>query len=160
MTPVRLLTCASLFLALLLLGCSKGNPGAPAKIEGSVTYQGQPVKGGTVQFVTPEGTAYSTQIGGDGTYSISDVPDGELVITVETESVNPDKKTTAAGKDAEKRMKMTQQPPPEGRGGGATPAEKVAQYRKIPDKYGKAQTSPRTVNARSGRQVHNIELTD
>jgi len=136
----------------------KKNPLAPASISGAVSFQGQPIKGGTVQFFTPEGTAYSAQIGPDGTYSVSDVPEGELIITVETESVNPARKAAAAGKDMERREKIAQQPPPDGRGSGPAAAEKAASYLKIPEKYGNPKTSPLTVTVKSGRLVHPIEL--
>jgi hypothetical protein len=156
MTRVRLLVCLSFILPIWLLGCSK-NSQAPARLSGSVTYKGQPLKAGTMQLHAPDGVAYNAQIGEDGTYIATDIPEGELVITVETESFNPTKKA-AGGKDAEKRLKA-QQPPPPGRGsGGGTPADLSEHYVKIPEKYSNPKTSPLTVTVKSGRQVHNVAL--
>jgi hypothetical protein len=145
-------------------GCgSRVNPQAPAYISGSVTYKGKPVTGGTVQFVTQEGVAVSGGIDADGTYAVSDVPMGELIVVVETESINPDHKAST-GKDADRRTKMMgDRPPPPGqgpgpgaKGGGGTAGEQ--KYIKIPDQYTKAKTSPLTFTAKAGRQVHTIEL--
>jgi len=154
MTTPRLLSLAILILAIVLLGCSK-NPQAPAKISGSLAYKGQPIKAGTMQFHTPQGVAYSAQISTDGTYSATDLPEGELIITVETEHLNPAKKPpVATSKDAEKRKKMMQsreQP----QGSAVVPEEP---YIKIPEKYSNPKTSPLTVTLKSGRQVHNVDL--
>lgn len=155
MTRIRLSSGTALLLAVVLLGCAK-NKQAPGTVSGSVSYKGQPVKAGTVAFHTKEGTAYSGQISSDGTYSIVDLPEGELVVTVETESISPNKKASQ-GKDAEKRTKMMQQPPPSG---VAAAPDLSSLYTKIPNKYASSKTSPITATIKSGRQVHNIELTD
>lgn len=106
-------------------------------------------------FHTPEGTAYTAQIGEDGTYSATDLPEGELVVTVDTEFLNPARKSGAGtGKDAERRMKMMQGRMQEAPAG----SEKPLPYLKIDGKYGNPKTSPVTVTLKSGRQVHNIEL--
>ena len=152
MFKLRLLIATSLIVALV--GCST-NKSAPAKVSGSIAYKGQPIKAGTMQFHTPDGTAYDAQISPDGTYAATDIPEGEMVVTVETESINPDKKA-ATGKDAEKRGKMMQSPPG-GVGGAPTPTQ---HYIKIPSKYANSKTSPLTVTLTAGRQVQNFDLTD
>lgn len=106
-------------------------------------------------FHTPEGASYAAQINSDGTYNATDIPTGELVITVETESVKAEV-GSAGGKDAGRRMGVAQQQPPAGVGGPA-PEE---QYIKIPSKYANPKTSPLTVTLSAGRKVHNIDLTD
>ena len=147
--------CVTLFgLALLVIGCSK-NAGAPAKVSGSVTYNGKPVTAGTVSFHLPEGASLGAELTADGTYAISDVPEGELVVTVDTEAHNPTKKA-ASGRDADKRMKMSQQPPPPGMDAGPPPGA----YVKIPATYSNPKSSPLKVTLTSGRNVYNIVLTD
>ena len=54
MTRTRLLPLAFLLPAVALLGCS-GDKLAPAKVSGNITYNGQPLKAGTLQFHTKEG---------------------------------------------------------------------------------------------------------
>lgn len=157
MTLSRAALAGLLLLPLLALGCSSGNTLAPAKISGSVSYKGKPVTGGTVQFVDATGVAYPAVIADDGTYAVNDVPEGELIVTVETESVNPERKEAAQGKDYNRRMNIAQQPPPSG---SRVPnaQEQKAKYVKIPGSYANPKTTPLTYTANRGRQVYNIEL--
>jgi hypothetical protein len=151
-TPLLFLLC--LCFLVIALGCPT-NSQAPARVSGSVSYKGQAIKAGVMAFHTPDGTAYPAQISPDGTYTATDLPVGELVITVETESVN---KAGGAAQGAEaKRRQGTQQPPPAGVGGAPPPAEV---YVKIPAKYSNPKTSPLSVTLAAGRKVHNVELTD
>ena len=159
MTRVRLLFGALLAATLALVGCAK-NSFAPAKISGSVTYKGQPIKGGTMAFHTSDGVTYAAKLSSDGTYSATDIPEGELVVTIETESINPARKAAAMGKDGDKRMKMGMgQPPPAGRGGGPE-ADQTQFYVKIPEKFSKPNSSPLSVVVKSGRNVKDLEITD
>lgn len=152
MTPLRVLVFAA--AAFCLVGCSKSSP-APAKVSGSVTYKGQPIKAGTMAFHTSEGVAYPAVISDDGTYSATDLPEGELVVTVDTAHLDPSKKSAAGtGKDADRRNKMMQ-----GRMQDGPPdAAKAQPYTKLPEKYSNPKTSPLTVTLKSGRQVKDIEL--
>src|SRR2546421_12867772 len=86
-TLARLVLLVPLCLALaLVFGCSKRNPNAPASVNGKVTYKGAAVPAGTITFNAKAGK-YTTSLSTDGTYSSSDLPIGEMVVTVETESV-------------------------------------------------------------------------
>jgi hypothetical protein len=156
MSRLRPLLFVPAILAVVAAGCGGGNPIAPAAISGSVTYQGKPVTGGSIQFYSSSGTPYSATIGVDGTYSVSDVPVGDAVVCVETESVNPVHKAST-GKDAERRQAMMGgRQPPAGQSSGTTADNPV--YVKIPEKYSKQKTSPLTFAVKNGRQVHNIVL--
>jgi hypothetical protein len=140
-------------LLVVASGCPT-NSLAPARVSGSVSYKGQPIKAGAIAFHSPDGIAYPAQLASDGTYTATDLPTGDLVITVETESVN--KSAQPQGGDAKRRQGMQQQQPPDG---GAAP-NKAEVYTKIPSKYANPKTSPLTVTLAAGRKVHNIELTD
>ena len=153
MARVRFLSVASLLLTSGLLGCSGGDKQAPATVSGSLSYNGQPVKAGTMQFHTADGVPYSAQIAPDGTYTATDLPTGEMVVTVETESINPNKAAPKGG-DAARRMKMqVQQPAP-----GTTTAGDL--YVKIPRKYADPKSSPLKVTLERGRQTYDFTLTD
>ena len=148
------LAAIGLGACISLVGCAK-NPHAPASISGKISINGQPIKGGTMQFHTKQGTAYDASINNDGTYSATDIPEGELIITVETESISPQKKAPK-GAEATKRSKAgIVQPPPAGMAG---PPDLSTLYVKVPDDYAKPNTSPLSVTVKSGRQVHNVEL--
>jgi hypothetical protein len=146
-----ILPLAFLVLTVALAGCS-GKDAPAAKLSGAVTYNGQPVKAGNLRFHTSDGLAYSGVISPDGTYTATDLPDGELVVTLETEHLNPNRKAGAVGKDFDKRMKYQMQPAPSG---AVTPEEP---YIKVPEKYGNPRTSPVTITATRGRQVKDIEF--
>jgi hypothetical protein len=160
MSRLRPLLVVPIILTVIAAGCGGSNPNAPASISGSVNYKGKPVTGGSVQFYTQSGTPYSAAIGADGTYSVADVPLGELIVCVETESVNPVHKASTGKEASQRQASMGNRQPPAGQGGGSggTPSGEEPKYVKIPDKYAKSKTSPLTYTAKQGRQVHNIEL--
>jgi hypothetical protein len=95
-SKVRVLLFVPLFAGLLLIGC-KTSP-TPARVEGKVTYKGNLVTGGTITFhpvtgeVSGAGGNYQCIIRGDGTYSGDQMPSGDMVVTVETETINPNPK--------------------------------------------------------------------
>ena|SRR5258708_605019 len=150
MTKCRLLLAFPLVLGIIA-GCNKGNPNAPASVSGKVTYKDKTLTAGTVIFQTSEGTLYACPIKADGTYSGTDMPAGELAVTVETESVNPNKKAPQyGGKD---------------RAGAMSPGPRdrntdEGQYVKIPKKYEDKKTSPLTANLTKGKNTKDFELTD
>lgn len=158
---------ALLFVAIspmVFSGCSTSNTLAPARVSGKISYNGKPLKAGSLKFHTAQGTAYDGQISPDGTYTAQDLPIGETIITVETESINPDRSVLGTGKksaDADRRMKsmgsMTQTAPG---GGGASGPKASDNYLKIPEKYNNPKTSPLSIVLEKGRQVHNFELVD
>ena len=154
MTRTQLLCGPFLILTAALIGCSSSKL-APARVSGSISYNGQPIKAGRMQFHSPDGVGYDAQISPDGTYSATDIPEGELVVTVETEYLK-DSGNAGKGKEADMRAKMVQPPPP----GVASAPAPSAQYIKIPAKYAKPNTSPLTIKVSGGRNVQNIELAD
>ena len=163
MPRLRPLALIPLVAAFATLGCGGGNPNAPAKISGSVSLNGKPLPGGTIMFYAQTGgTPYSAAISPDGTYAISDVPLGELIVCVDTESLNPEK-NSANSADAKRRQQMMgDRQPPAGRGGGGnsdgTGGGEAGKYVKIDKKYSKPETSPLTFTATNGRNIYNAEL--
>ena len=146
----RLLLVLPFFL-VLVLGCgSKGNPNAPAKVHGKVTYKGAPVTAGTIQFLPKAAGTYTASIMPDATYSATDLPTGEMTVTVDTESANPNKKQPSYG-----GKKQMMGPIPQG-----VKAGPAGEYVKIPPKYAKAQTSGLTATLNAGDNEKNFDLTD
>lgn len=155
----RVWSSAMLGFALLAmtLGCGSKNVLAPATISGGVSFKGKTLTGGSVSFYTSTGTPYSASIALDGTYSLADLPVGEMVVCVETESINPDLKASTSG-DANRRLAMMgQRKGPQGQGGPVASGNEP-KYMKIPEKYAKQKTSPLTYTVKNGRQVYNIDL--
>ena len=87
-TPVVLL--ATTLATALLVGCGPEQhvDENRTSISGVVTYNGQPLKAGTIRFDSkgsPIGT--STSISKDGRYGTNRIPLGENIVTIETESL-------------------------------------------------------------------------
>jgi hypothetical protein len=148
--------CFILLLAFTA-GCFHKNPSAPGSISGKVTYGGKAVPAGNIAFHHPDKGTYRSTLDSDGTYSITDVPTGEMVVTVETESVNPSKKKATYGGDKSSKMYQERLAAEKGTAAARTPPQT---YLKIPAKYANTKTSPLTMTVVAGRQVKAFDLTD
>jgi hypothetical protein len=153
----RLMCLVPLFLAVVVGCSSSANPGS---VTGKVTYNGQLVPAGSVTFHIPTGGLISDALR-DGKYSVHDLPTGEMVVTIETESANPDGKLQAnyggnkkGGDPNDYMQKMKERGMiPQG-SGNAGP------YVKIPEKYSKKETSPLKAKVTRGSNEFNFDLTD
>jgi hypothetical protein len=160
---------------VVLAGCRPGNPNAPASVSGQVTYKGETLTAGAVSFHSKEKGIFQAPIEPDGTFRAVDIPAGDLAVTVETESANPElaKKTPdykggfggggdskygkgGGGKKQQPAKKAAQtSPTPEGmkQGGG--------KYVKIPSKYSDPGKSGLSAKISAGKNDGlKFELTD
>jgi hypothetical protein len=153
-TKRRLLLLLPLAL-VLVFGCA-GNARTGARVSGSIKYKGQPVTAGSVTIYPSEGGSYSTPIEKDGTYKYGGLSVGEVALTVETETANPN------------RPKPSQYGGRPGGAGSSPPPKDVAPaapepsgaYVKIPAKYGNRDTAKLTTTLKSGANTYDLELTD
>jgi hypothetical protein len=83
-THLRLALAAAAALALLVPGASAQEK--TGTITGMVTFQGKPLTGGFVTFVTEKGKA-DAKINADGTYRVRGVPVGPAKIVVASKAV-------------------------------------------------------------------------
>jgi len=145
----RIWACLVTPLALLLaVGCGPNNPNAPASFSGKVIYKNAPVRGGTVTFHTQKGAAYNGAIDAEGNYVAREIPTGEMTVTIETESINPNKKIPEyAGK------KMLGPIPKDATKGAGV-------YVPIPKKYADKKKSGLVVKAEPGENSKDFVLTD
>jgi hypothetical protein len=161
MTRTGRLFLLSPLLLVLVFGCKASS--TPARVAGKFTYKGNPVPAGSVTFHMPEGGIFSYPLNSDGTFSGSDLPAGEMVVTVETESANPKGRSVQykgrgqgkEGGDPSVYMKKMKEmgKVPEG-------AANAGEYVKIPLKYARKETSPLKVTLTRGKNDCNFELTD
>ncbi|HMF18667.1 MAG TPA: hypothetical protein VKE98_15780 [Gemmataceae bacterium] len=171
MLRARIAAAGVLFVLLVSVGCNKSNPNTPASVFGKVTYNGNTVGGGFVYLHLNDGGRLPCAIGADGSYS-AETKEGVYVLTVETESLNPNKKEeyrggSGGGGLAAKYGKAGGGPPAmaKGKGAGASPAPEGAggaatTYVKIPPKYADKATSGLSVTLKPGKTQFDIPLTD
>jgi len=129
--------------ALLASGCGSST----STVVGKVTYQGQPVSGGSVILYCPDKQIVRGIIGTDGTYSIPNVPGGIAVVTVQSPSRAP------AG------LRMQQSLPPSS--GGPTPPTVAAHDTArvlIPQRYGLPEESGLSVVVDREQVTYDIDL--
>jgi hypothetical protein len=152
-------------VALLPAGCSR----PVGSVSGKVTYQGKPLKGGSVSFVSDDGgRSYASGIKEDGTYTVPDLQGGSYKVCVETASLKAGDQ--AGGGYAPKGAaipKGKMGPPPDAPvPEGYTPSDPAAaalaanrrKYVQIPDKYAQPDTTDLTYKFEGGTQTHDIDL--
>jgi hypothetical protein len=141
---------------LLVAGCSSSPPAAT--LSGNVTYKGRPVTGGSIWLYPKETLGgkyppkYSGTIRPDGTFTLTGVPLGSMIVTIDTKSVKDFGSAAAldsGGVDAAMKGKMMAKP-----GGGPV-------YVAIPDKYSDPKTSGLTWDVTGGvKENHDFDLKD
>jgi hypothetical protein len=116
---------------MLLDLLTAGCSGEPTgTIVGKVAYRGEPVPGGFVDFLSENGKVITGQIEPDGAYAVSGVPVGPTAITVRDLS------------------------------GGMGAASEGAKRRKLPLRYRSAEGSGLRYTVTSGRQQHDLDLSE
>jgi hypothetical protein len=131
-------------LVFLVSGCSR----PVGSVTGKVTYQGKPLKGGTVSFASTEGRqSFSASIADDGSYTIPNLVGGSYKVCVETESLKPPPGVKAGMGPGQNRSPAA-----------ARTAENLKKYVQIPDKYSSADKTDITYEFKGGSETYNIEL--
>jgi hypothetical protein len=165
---IRFFLALPLFFAFAA-GCNTSN--TPATVSGKVTYNGQPVPAGSITFHPVSDK--STDQGGlgiynysikDGMYSGTDLPTGEMVVTIETETANPNPtKAKAAPQGAAKRGDPTGDYQKKMQEMGKVPADAATNagpYVKIPPRYAVKAKSPLKVTVTKGKNTNDFDLTE
>jgi hypothetical protein len=139
--PVRVRFHLAVGLALLALpavGCAgRGN------VSGKVTFEGKPVVFGTVQFEGSDGSLRQSNIGTDGSYTVTGVATGEAKVAVS--SINPNSSDF--------------KPIVRGEGKEPPPRPEIKGWFPIPKKYDAPFTSGLKYPIKSGQNKIDIELT-
>jgi hypothetical protein len=155
----RLGAFACLFTGLAALtGCRPGI----ADISGTVSYKGQPLKFGSVQFESTGGIQVGT-IGPDGSYTVKGVASGPVRILVS--AVDPKFAEKAREYSAKSQAGMANLKSRGAAAGAAAAAAPPtppdpAQYTAIPLHYSSFDTSKLSVDVKRGSMKHDLTLTD
>jgi hypothetical protein len=177
MTPLRFGRAAAvLTLAFALVGCSR----PVGTVSGSVSYNGKPLKGGSVTFVSQDGnTSRSADISETGTFSVDKLAAGEYKVCVDTSFLAPQNTSGLPTMGSGGKMMV---PPPSSptipKGAktappkdanvpeGYAPSDPAAmasanndkKYVKIPEKYKDPATTDLRFEAKGGAETFPIEL--
>ena len=148
----------------VLAGCA---PKA-GHVTGKVTYKGNPVPAGWVQFrpADPARNPVTVELKEDGSFE-ADLPAGEVAVTIDTRDWEP---RAAGGVPAvpasiplspEARAKLGGgSAPPKAREGEPRAGGRPGKYVPIPAKYSDLTTSRIKFTVKGGPQTETIELTD
>jgi hypothetical protein len=118
-------------LGLVGLGCSSGD--RPIDIRGKVTFQGEPVTEGTVQFNDEKtGRGAQVELGPDGSYQATLHPAEYAVVILPP-------------------LQMVESP-------YGPPDPRFKKVRNIPEKYRSTATSGLSVSVSADRTVHDFEM--
>jgi hypothetical protein len=131
-----------ILLAATLPGCGGGRP--TATVTGTVSYKGELVPSGTVAFFGSSNQVASAPIAPDGTYTATEVPLGQVKVTVNTP--RPAAELKKAAKQTKRRF-----------GKGVEFPESVDSV-SVPDKYGNPAKSPLGLTVKEGSQPYDIEM--
>jgi hypothetical protein len=138
-------------LLVAVLGC--GGNTTINTLEGKITYNGAEVTGGSILFYPAGGGPVPGFIKSDGTYIASDVPPGEVTVTIDTTSVqNTGKAIMPPGGKAPPGGDASKYP-----GANIQGAAKAVQ---IPAKYADRNKSGLKFTVSKGKNEKNFELTD
>jgi len=131
-----------LLLASALSGCSHGPPAGT--VTGTVRYKGEVVPAGMVTFLSASNQGASAPINPDGTYAATEVPLGQVKVTVTTP--RPSAEMKKAAKQSKRRF-----------GKGVEFPESVDSV-SVPDLYGNPAKSPLGLTVKEGSQPYDIEM--
>jgi hypothetical protein len=138
------LRCLPLMLALLAAGCSNAAAQPKrAEVSGTVSFQGKPLPGGIITFISDKGYLYSATIDENGHYNI-EVGVGPNKISVDNRLLMKNQKKTGP------RLKSPD---------GATPQSNLAgTYVPIKQRYVSTETSGLVYTVTGGTQEKDFTL--
>ncbi len=119
------------------MGCGSGP--STATVTGTVTFEGGPVKAGTICFVPLDGIPRQGDIQPDGSYRVDDIPLGDAIIVINPPAVEDPNKHMRIKE--QKDTAVIQPPPPP-----------------FPTKYIDMSTSDLRYSVKSGENVHKVEM--
>jgi hypothetical protein len=155
MKRLKVVLVLSLGIGLLPAGCS-GSSGREGfgMVQGKVTFQNQPVTGGTIHFFQDQEKKASAMIRADGTFS-AEVPVGQITVAIETLSGKYQARDAAMklmkenGYDVDPDQRKVYSP--------ALTAPQM-KYVEIPERYNDPERSGLECKVERGQQTCNFDL--
>jgi hypothetical protein len=144
------------FLMLVLAsGCGEDRT-APASLRGTVKYKGELVTAGTVTLYSENNGVYNLFIQPDGTYSGTDLPVGEMVVTISSPPPAHSPEEYAQRFPMAEGAKQARSP----KGGpeGDVSSASAPQGARVPPRYGRKEKPELTVTLTKGKNTHDFDL--
>ena len=145
---VRLRGAAAAILILssiCVCGCG-GKSSKGATLSGKVTFKDQPLTGGSIMLHSIDGKKqFPGTISPDGTFAIGGLTSGEMVVTIETESIKGQTGVAYKVPPGQKAPEMK---------------VKLAKYVPIPKTYGDVNSSPLRATVKSGSNKKEFNLSE
>jgi hypothetical protein len=153
MVRLALLGCLLVCLLGLATGCSTPKSTDMGEVSGTVTFNGKPLPGGRVTFVSKGGQAFSTggNIDENGHYKI-EAPIGEVNVSVDNRMLGASSDRRGPSGPAER--------PNLKRPGSEAAKPMAGHFVKIPEKYHSASESGLTFTIKKGSQTIDIPLQE
>lgn len=134
---------AIVFFMLASVGCGK-SPTEQGEVTGTVSYQGKPLPGGSISFLSERGFQSSAVISPEGHFRIKSVV-GPCKVTIDNRMLSKDQRNRGP------RLKSS---PP----GTTAPATVEGTYVPLPDKYLSFEKSGLTCEVQKGSQTRDFPL--
>jgi hypothetical protein len=129
-------------LLIVIASTMPGCGGSSGTVSGSVRFRGESVTAGVVAFFGSDGKVTSAPISRDGRYEASDVPLGDVQVTVSTPPPGPSKEIAAKNPMMKRR--------------GYVPSDDKAIS--VPARYSRPATSDLRLTVTGGSQNYDIEM--
>jgi hypothetical protein len=141
------------FLPILLSLGAAGCGASTGTVSGKVYHKNTLLKGGTVTFVSADKQFGQTATFlEDGSYTIDQLPPGEMTIGVQTSSLNPAKQTFIPKNAMPKDVTEGSDYQP------TDPSVLARRYVAIPERFADPETSGLKCKVQTGKQEHDIHL--
>lgn len=153
---MRLLLLAAATVAAAIPGCDMPR----SRVHGTVKYQGKPVTGGTVIFLTRDNMTYVADLQSDGTYSVTGIPRGPVRVSVQQPPPRPAPRSQTAPKGGWKDAPeaLADDKAKRGRQAEAPPADPIPTGPRIPAIYADPGKSGLVFELTQADQQYDIDL--
>jgi hypothetical protein len=148
---IRILCLLSLVIAMV--GCGPSGP-ATTTVSGKVTVGGEPLPGGSIQFVSTKDSNLigGGQIKGDGTYEVPDAPVGECKVVIDNSHLR------TSGRTSNKMGEKMNTAPAGLDIPGSMGAGTDTSYKQIDAAYASAETTTLSATVAKDKATHNFDL--
>jgi hypothetical protein len=151
---------------MLLLVAAAGCGPREGRVTGRVLFDGTPLPGGTLTFMTADlrGQSYGADVDESGNYSVV-LPAGDVLVSFDNRRYaplarrGPPPLPPGLPADIRGKLRPSSPPPAEPPPADVPAGTRSGRYVKVPERYHMVETSDLKFAVKPGEQQHDIELT-